>query len=122
MNKFQASILLYGVICIVLGLLGTKASFDDHKPEYFSLIGGGALGVLSIFFGTLSKSNPRVGYIGASVVALLALGKFLPDYIKSGAIYPAGLMVVLSAALAIFLVGGHILGRRRGRTVEGAEK
>lgn len=114
MNKFQAAIILYGLIMIGMAL--QAYFFPEGKASMISLIAGGGVGIIEIFFAALSKTHPRIGYIGAAVVALLPLGRFLTHlHAENGdlKIYPAVVGSVLCIALALFLVGGHLLSKRR---------
>lgn len=111
MTKYQASIFIYALAMIALGFAG---HFMSPTHEWISTIAGGAIGVIAIFFGTLSKSNPRVGFIGASVLALLVDLKFIPALIspKPGPIWHVWTIVVCSTLLIAFLLGGHFLARK----------
>ena len=114
MNRFQAAIILYGLVMIGMAL--QAYFFPQGKASVISLIAGGGVGIIEIFFAALSKTHPRVGFIGAAVVALLPLGRFLPHLMKADGspnFYPAILGAVLSIALALFLVGGHLISKRR---------
>ncbi len=115
MSKYQASIFLYAVAMIALGFAG---HFMSPNHEWISTIAGGAIGVIELFFGTLTKTNPRVGFIGASVVALLVDGQFVPALIhpKPGPVWHIWTIVVLSTLLIIFLLGGHFFQRRFGKS------
>src|ERR1041385_1375733 len=97
MGWLQAVMLLYGVFDFAMGLIGTLAS-KNHEP--YSLIGGGVAGVLVIGFAALTKTNPRVGFIGATVVGLLMAGKFASGAF-SGQFYPAGIIFAVSLLFAI---------------------
>ena len=113
MNKFQAAILVYALAMIVMGL--QAFFFPEHEASKASLIAGGGVGLLEIFFAALSKTHPRVGYIGAAVVALVPLGRFIPHLMKDGqlVVYPSLVGLVLSAGLALYLVGGHMMSKRK---------
>lgn len=94
--------------------------FPDGKASLPSLIAGAGVGVIEIGLAAYSKTNPRVGFIGAAVVALLPLGRFLPHLIKDGhlVIYPSLVGDVLSIGLALYLVGGHLAAKRRSRQAD----
>ena len=108
MSKYQGAILLYGILMILLGIIGY---FIDPTHNPGSIIGGGVVGILEIFFATYSKSNPRVGYIGAAIVALLTAGMFVPRSFQDPT-WGFISIAVLSVALFLFLMGGHFFGRR----------
>lgn len=103
--------LLYGIFDIAMGVIGTLAS-KNH--EIFSLLGGGVAGLLVIGFAALTKTNPRVGFIGATVVGLAMAGKFAAGTF-SGQIYPAGIIFTVSLLFAVILVGAHFaaVGKRK---------
>lgn len=103
--------LLYGIFDIVMGLIGTLAS-KNH--EIFSLLGGGVAGLLVIGFAALTKTNPRVGFIGATVVGLAMAAKFAKGAF-SGQVYPAGIIFAVSLLFAVVLVGAHFVavGKRK---------
>jgi len=103
MGRLQSVMVLYGVFDIAMGLIGTIATANH---EIFSLIGGGVAGLLVIGFAALSKTNPRAGFIGATIVGLLMAGKFAKNAF-GGQIYPAGIIFAVSLAFAAFLVGSH---------------
>ena len=103
MSKHQGAIFIYGILMILLGIIGY---FIDPTHNPGSIIGGGAVGILEIFFATYSKSNPRVGYIGAAVVALLTAGMFIPRSFQDPT-WGFITIAVLSVALFLFLMAGH---------------
>lgn len=117
MSKYQASIFLYALAMIFLGFVG---HFMSPTHEWISTIAGGAIGVIAIFFGTLTQSNPRVGFMGASVLALLVDLKFVPELIspKPGPVWHVYTIVALSTLLIAYLLGGHFLSRKLSRTKE----
>lgn len=118
MNKFQIAIILFGLIMIAMGL---QAFLVDGSKA--SLIAGGGVGVLEIGLAAYSKTNPRIGFIGASIVALLPLGRFLPHLFKGGqlVIYPSLVGSILCIGLALYLVGGHLVAKRKSRAASPAE-
>jgi uncharacterized membrane protein (UPF0136 family) len=101
MGWLQAVMLLYGVFDIVMGFLGYL-----NKGSIVSLIAGGIAGLLVIAFAALSKTNPRVAFISATLVGLLMAGNFAMKTFQ-GVIYPAGIMFVVSLVFALTLVGAH---------------
>lgn len=112
-NKIDVVVLLYALLSIGLGL---EAFLVKHSIP--SIAGGGIAGLLLLGCLALGKSNPRAGRIGASVVTLLLLGKFLADFAKKGAWYPAGIMTVASAFVLAVLVGGHFAAMRKRKASE----
>ena len=99
MSWFNPVLFIYAILNIGMGLVAYI-----NKKSVPSLIAGVAAGALVIFFVTLAKSNPKVGYIGAGVVALLILGRFMGPLISTGKIYPAGILVAGSVIAIITCV------------------
>ncbi|HVT13220.1 MAG TPA: hypothetical protein VHE55_13225 [Fimbriimonadaceae bacterium] len=114
MGWLQGIMLVYGIFDIAMGLVGTLAS-ENH--EIFSLLGGGIAGLLVIGFAALTKTNPRVGFIGATVVALAVAGKFASKTF-SGQIYPSGIIFAVSLLFAATLVGAHFAAVSRRKKSE----
>jgi uncharacterized membrane protein (UPF0136 family) len=101
MGWLQAVMLLYGLFNIAMGLLGYV---NSHSVA--SLAAGGIAGILVIGCAALSKTNPRVGFISATVIALLVAGRFAPRTFE-GVVYPAGIIFAVSLAFAMTLVVAH---------------
>ena len=117
MGWLQGVMLLYGVFNIVMGLIGTMFS-EKHEP--WSLIGGGVAGALVIGFAALTKTNPRVGFIGATVVAVLVAMRFAPKAFQ-GQIYPGAIIFGVSVIFALILVGAHFAAvnkRKRAPSID----
>lgn len=112
MTKFQFAIIVYGLFMLGLGI----AAFVNkhHLP---SLLGGGSIGVLEIMLGVYTYKNPRVGFIGASVIALLSALMFIGQSVQAGAIqfYPHLVVITVSLLFVYYLVGGHFSARRKAR-------
>lgn len=105
----DALVLVYGALLIGLGLEAYLA-----KQSLPSLLGGGGLGLAAIFFAAFTSVNPRVGRIGAAVVTLLTLGRFVPALLKE----PKWSNIVLVvASLIVFgcLGAGHMLAMKAKR-------
>ncbi len=92
--------LLFGVLTIVGGVIGfVKAK---SKP---SLIAGGISGVLLLVaYYLLSSGSFKAGVILGLVISLLLAGRFVPAFLKTRALMPAGLMSVLSVVGIILSV------------------
>jgi uncharacterized membrane protein (UPF0136 family) len=111
MGWLQGVMLLYGVFSIVMGLIGYL-----HGHSLPSLIAGGIAGILVIGCAALTKTNPRVGFITATVIALLVAMQMASKTFK-GVIYPSGIIFGVSILFAITLVGAHFAAvSRRKRT------
>ena len=85
---FSQFCLVFGIVSIVLGGLGFA-----RAGSRASLIAGGISGVLLIVSTYLHQ--PLGTYVGLAVCGLL-LGRFLPGFLKTRTLYPAGLMALLA--------------------------
>jgi uncharacterized membrane protein (UPF0136 family) len=108
MNTVDVVVLLYALLTMVMGILGYVAPTTSH-PSIISLIAGVGIGALLLGALALGKTNPRVGRISAAVITLLPLGRFIPTFIKTHAVYPAGIMVVAGIITFGVLLGGHFM-------------
>jgi len=93
--------IVYGIFEIVMGVVGYIS-----KASVISLIAGCASGIIVIGCAALTKTNPRVGFITATVVALIVAGSMVGKTLK-GVIYPSGIILVVSILFALILVGAH---------------
>jgi len=83
--------IIFGLLTIVGGVMGyVKAG------SAASLIAGAICGVLLLIAAFLLPGYLTPGLILALVVSLTLAGRFLPAFIKTGHLMPAGLMSVLS--------------------------
>lgn len=96
--------IIFGSVAEVLGILGWV-----RAKSRASLIAGVAAGLLLTVAGILGFLNlPQASNWLGGGVSLLLLGRFLPAFLRTKAIYPAGIMSGLSlvgvimAALALF--------------------
>jgi uncharacterized membrane protein (UPF0136 family) len=96
------TILAYGVLNIVMGLIGYL-----NKGSMVSLIAGGAAGLLIIAAAALARTHPRWGYFFAFVLALMLLGRFAGPFVRTQQIFPAGVMAAASLLMAGILVYAH---------------
>jgi uncharacterized membrane protein (UPF0136 family) len=108
MGWLQGVMLSYGVFSIAMGLVG----YLGPSKSVVSLIAGGIAGLLVIGFAALSKTNPRVGFIGAAVVGLLMALNFATKTF-SGVVYPAGIIFAVSLLFVIVLVAAHFAAVNR---------
>lgn len=76
-----------------------------------SLLTGGLAGLLIIVAGVVSKDNPRAGYAGAGVLALVLTAFFAYKFATDPAHKPMPAMGVisLSVLMLILLVVGHFM-------------
>lgn len=96
--------LIYGLFSILMGLLGTLLS-PTH--EMMSTYGGGGVGILVIGCAALVKTNPRVGYITATVLALLEAA-MMAKATFSGTSILKSIVFFVSIAFALALVFAHL--------------
>lgn len=83
--------IIFGLLTIVGGVMGyVKAGSTT------SLIAGSISGILLLGAAFLLPSNIVVGLALAAVVSLALAGRFVPVFLKTHQIMPAGLMSVLS--------------------------
>lgn len=107
------------MVAWALLMIGMGAEAFFAKGSTVSLLAGGGAGVLMLVCVWLTGSRPRIGYIGASVVSLAIVGRFLPVYLKSGTVYPALVATLASIALFVALVLGHLLAVRKRKMESG---
>lgn len=107
----NATLLAYGILCILFGAYGT---YKAPNHEIFSLVGGLVAGMLVIGSVAWAKTNPRAGRILALVVSLAMFGKFMRNDHMTGKI-----LAVLSIAVAVILLGAHFVAMRARRVASG---
>lgn len=109
MKFVDVVVLLYAILCIVMGILGYTGALHG-KHSIISLIAGGGAGAILVGTLALHKTNPRVARITAAVVTLLLLLKFTGDLVSKGfSLYPAGIMAIASLFTLGVLMGGHFV-------------
>ncbi len=85
---------VFGILAVVGGVLG----FVKAKSRA-SLIAGGISGVLlCVAAYVTTTANARIGLVAALVLSLALAGRFVPGFLKSRKVMPAGLMAALSVA------------------------
>ncbi len=100
MNQFT---LVFGIVSILLGAIGFFKK--GSKP---SLIAGGISGLLLLLGWWLTHTGVASGKWVVLVVAVLLLGRFLPGFLKSKSLMPAGIMAGLSVVQIGLVVAGMI--------------
>lgn len=84
--------IIFGLLTIVGGVIGyVKAG------STVSIVAGAISGIALIVAGFLLPGNVVLGLALAGLVSILLAGRFIPAFMKTGAVMPAGLMSVLSA-------------------------
>jgi uncharacterized membrane protein (UPF0136 family) len=84
--------IVFGLLTIVGGVIGYVKAGSTA-----SIIDGSISGIALIVAAFLLPGNAVPGLIIAGVVSILLAGRFIPAFVKTGKIMPAGLMAVLSA-------------------------
>ena len=83
--------LIFGLLTIVGGVMGYVKAGSTA-----SIIAGSIAGILLLIAAWMLPGNLTPGLILALVVSVALAGRFLPAFIKTGHLMPAGLMSVLS--------------------------
>ncbi len=74
------------------------------KGSLPSIIAGSISGLALLAAAFLLPNNVVAGLMLAALVSVLLAGRFVPAFIKTGAIMPAGMMSVLSVIGAIMAI------------------
>src|SRR6476469_685061 len=83
--------IIFGLLTIVGGVMGYVKAGSTA-----SIIAGGIYGVALIAAAFLITGHVAVGLIIAGIVSVLLAGRFIPNFLQTGKVMPAGLMSVLS--------------------------
>ena len=83
--------IVFGLLTIVGGVIGYAKAGST-----ISIIAGSISGILLLLAAFLLPGNLAVGLALAAVVSIALAGRFVPAFIKTGHLMPAGLMSVLS--------------------------
>ena len=103
MSWLNSVLVLYSLLSIGLGTYGYVNSNSIQ-----SLIAGVAIGFLILGSVALAKTQPRWARIGALVITLLVIGRFLPIFVRTQDWLPAGVMAFSSILVAVCLIGAHL--------------
>ncbi len=91
MDGTSTYFLIFGALTIIGGVIGyVKAG---SLP---SIIAGAITGVLLLVAGWILPSNRSMGLVTAFIVSLLLAAQFVPKFVRTGKVMPAGLMSILS--------------------------
>jgi uncharacterized membrane protein (UPF0136 family) len=91
--------IIFGLLTIVGGVMGYVKAGSTA-----SIIAGSISGILLLLAAFLLPGNLAMGLALAAVVSVLLAGRFIPAFIKTGHLMPAGLMSVLSVIGVIVAV------------------
>ena len=91
MDVTRLYFLIFGALTILGGVIGyVKAG---SVP---SIIAGAITGVLLLVAGALLPEHRAAGLAAAFIVSLFLAAQFVPKFIRTGKVMPAGLMSILS--------------------------
>lgn len=91
--------ILFGLLTIVGGVIGyVKAG------SMASIIAGAISGIALIVAAWLLPENIALGLIIAGVISIALAGRFIPAFMKTGKVMPAGLMAILSVVGVIMVI------------------
>ena len=91
MEAAKIYFIVFGVLTIAGGVVGyVKAD------SVASIIAGSITGVLLLVAAFLLPEHRAIGLATALIVSLLLAAQFIPKFLKTGRMMPAGLMSVLS--------------------------
>lgn len=83
--------IIFGLLTIVGGVIGYVKAGSTA-----SIVAGGISGIALIIAAFLLPGNVVLGLAIAGVVSILLAGRFIPAFMSTGKIMPAGLMAILS--------------------------
>lgn len=83
--------IIFGLLTIVGGVIGYVKAGSTA-----SIVAGAVSGIALMVAAYLLPGNVALGLIIAGVVSVALAGKFIPDFMKTGKVMPAGLMAILS--------------------------
>ena len=84
--------IIFGLLTIVGGVIGYVKAGSTA-----SIVAGGISGIVLIAAAFLLPRNPPLGLVIAGVISIALAARFIPAFMKTGKVMPAGLMAVLSA-------------------------
>jgi uncharacterized membrane protein (UPF0136 family) len=91
MEAARIYFIVFGALTIIGGIVGyIKAG------SVASIIAGSITGVLLLVAAFLLPEHRAVGLATALIVSLLLAAQFLPKFLRTGRVMPAGMMAVLS--------------------------
>jgi len=96
----------YAALMIIGGVEG------GVKGSVISAVAGIVCGLLAGVGAYLMAGNAKTGLIVALVGAILALGGMLPRFLKSHAVWPAGVVSVASGIALILVILALVSGKK----------
>ena len=91
--------IIFGVLTIAGGVVGFAKAGSTA-----SLIAGSISGVLLLIAAFLLPANQLAGLLAALIVSLFLAAYFVPKFLRTGKVMPAGLMSILSVVGIIVAV------------------
>jgi uncharacterized membrane protein (UPF0136 family) len=91
MDVTQIYFFVFGALTIIGGVIGYVKA---HSVP--SIVAGAITGILLLVAGYLLPQNRTAGLVTALIVSLLLAAQFVPKFIRTGKVMPAGLMSILS--------------------------
>jgi uncharacterized membrane protein (UPF0136 family) len=99
MEAAKIYFIVFGVLTIAGGIVGyIKAD------SVASIIAGSITGVLLLVAALLLPTHRTIGLATALVVSVLLAAQFLPKFLRTGRVMPAGMMSILSAIGIIVII------------------
>jgi uncharacterized membrane protein (UPF0136 family) len=90
-------LILFGLVTLGGGIQGYLAGSNA------SIIAGGAFAALLIIGAFLLSTKPTLGKALAGIASLAIAGRFIPVFVKTSAVWPAGVLSVLSVIALVLL-------------------
>ena len=92
MEAAKIYFIIFGILTIAGGIVGyVKAG------SMASIIAGCIAGVLLLVAAFLLPEHQAIGLVTALIVSVLLAAQFVPKFLRTGRVMPAGMMSVLSA-------------------------
>ena len=91
--------IIFGLLTIVGGVIGYVKAGSTA-----SIIAGAISGIALIVAAYLLPGNAALGLIVAGIVSVALAGKFIPNFMSTGKVMPAGLMSALSVIGVIMAI------------------
>ena len=103
MEAAKSYLVVFGVLTIAGGVVGyVKAG------SVASIIAGSITGVLLLTAAFLLSEHRAIGLATAFIVSLLLAAQFVPKFIRTGRVMPAGMMSVLSVIGVIAAIAAWV--------------
>ena len=91
--------IIFGLLTIVGGVIGYVKAGSTA-----SLVAGSISGIALLVAAFLLPGNPVLGLAIAGIVSILLAGRFIPAFMQTGTVMPAGLMSILSVIGVIMAI------------------